>query len=82
MYVGYTWFARGVQALKTSNSLMDLRACGTGEEATKPVTIQRQSSFSRKAASLKRFSRYVTANEPTNCPVSLFNIVYVYAVWD
>lgn len=62
---------RKVKALHTSNSLMDLRSCGTDGDDTGPktVTVQRQSSFSRKAASLKRLSRFVS--EPNSYSVRI-----------
>ena len=63
--------ARRVQTLHTSNSLMDLRSCGMDGDNTGPksVTVHRQSSFSRKAASLKRLSRFVA--EPNTYSVSV-----------
>lgn len=66
-------FVRRLHVLKTSNSLMDLRTCGIngGDNAPKEVTVRRQSSFNKKATSLKRFSRLVSAESAT-CPVSSF----------
>ena len=63
--------ARRVQTLHTSNSLMDLRSCGMDGDDTghKSVTVHRQSSFSRKAASLKRLSRFVA--EPNSYSVRI-----------
>lgn len=62
-------------SIKASSSLMDLRTCGiNGDDVPKQITVHRQSSFSRKASSLKRFSLFVNT-DPTAYSVSAYHII-------
>ena len=60
--------------MKLSSSLIDIQTCA--DETSKQITVCRQSSLSRRAASLKRFSIFI-ASDSTECLVSTFLYVFL-----